>query len=137
MTDASGDDLVEMFSDGACRGNPGVGGWGVLLRYKQREKTLSGAEPDTTNNRMELMAAIMGLEALKRNSRVHLVTDSQYVRKGITEWLKDWKRRNWRTARHDLQVSWVRGHTGHPENERADRLANEAIDAMLESETGQ
>ena len=77
MTDASGDDLVEMFSDGACRGNPGVGGWGVLLRYKQREKTLSGAEPDTTNNRMELMAAIMGLEALKRNSHVHLVTDSQ------------------------------------------------------------
>lgn len=145
-----------MFSDGACRGNPGVGGWGVLLRYKQREKTLSGAEPDTTNNRMELMAAIMGLEALTRNSRVHLVTDSQYVRKGITEWLKDWKRRNWRTAdrkpvknddlwrrldavaaRHDLQVSWVRGHTGHPENERADRLANEAIDAMLATEIRQ
>ena len=147
---------MEMFSDGACRGNPGVGGWGVLLRYKQRGKILSGAEPDTTNNRMELMAAIMGLEALKRNSHVHLVTDSQYVRKGITEWLKDWKRRNWRTAdrkpvknddlwrrldavaaRHDLQVSWVRGHTGHPENERADRLANEAIDAMQAMETGQ
>jgi ribonuclease HI len=155
MIEAESQDLVEIFSDGACRGNPGIGGWGVLLRYRQTEKALSGAEADTTNNRMELTAAIMGLEALKRRSRVHLVTDSQYVRNGIIQWLKDWKRRNWRTAdrkpvknddlwrrldavvaRHDVQVSWVKGHAGHPENERVDQLANEAIDAMLSTGTG-
>ncbi|NIP71918.1 MAG: ribonuclease HI [Gammaproteobacteria bacterium] len=141
---------VEVFTDGACRGNPGPGGWGVLLRYRGHEKTLRGAEPETTNNRMELTAAIRALESLKRSCRVVLTTDSQYVRKGITEWMANWKRRGWKTAnrkpvknadlwrrldearaRHDVQWHWVRGHAGHPENERADRLANEAIDAML------
>ncbi len=141
---------VEIFSDGACRGNPGPGGWGALLRHKGREKTLSGAEPQTTNNRMELMAAIRALESLKRPCRVELTTDSQYVRKGITEWLPNWKRRGWRTADkkpvknedlwrrleaaasgHEITWHWVRGHSGHRENELADRLANDAIDAML------
>lgn len=143
-------DYVEIFTDGACRGNPGPGGWGVLLRYGGHEKQLSGAEPDTTNNRMELTAAIMALEALKRSCRVDLTTDSQYVRKGITEWLANWKRKGWKTsqrtpvknvdlwqrldaaaARHQVQWHWVRGHTGHAENELADQLANQAIDRML------
>jgi len=147
---ASEEDIVEIFSDGACRGNPGPGGWGVVLRYRKHEKELSGAEPQTTNNRMELTAVIMGLEALKRPSRVRLTTDSQYVSNGLREWLTDWKRRNWLTAdrkpvknedlwqrldaaaaRHDLDVHWVRGHTGHRENERADTLANSAIDELL------
>jgi len=142
---------TEIFTDGACRGNPGPGGWGVLLRYNGREKTLFGAEVLTTNNRMELMAAIQGLESLKRPCRVHLVTDSQYVQKGIEEWLAGWKRRGWKTAArkpvknvdlwqrldsatngHDIRWSWVRGHSGHPENERADRLANKAIDELLQ-----
>jgi ribonuclease HI len=141
---------VEIFTDGACRGNPGPGGWGALLRYGDHEKTLKGAERETTNNRMELMAAISALEELSRPCKVDLTTDSQYVRKGITEWLANWKRRNWKTAskqpvknvdlwqrleaathQHDIAWHWVRGHTGHPENERADELANEAIDAML------
>lgn len=141
---------VEIFSDGACRGNPGPGGWGALLRHKGREKTLSGAEPLTTNNRMELMAAIRALESLKRPCKVELTTDSQYVRKGITEWLPNWKRRGWRTAdkkpvknedlwrrleaaasNHEVTWHWVRGHSGHRENEMADQLANDAIDAML------
>ena len=140
---------VEIYSDGACRGNPGPGGWGVLLRYRGKEKTLSGAEPHTTNNRMELMAAIRGLEALKRPCKVRLTTDSQYLRQGITEWLPGWKRRGWRTAdrtpvknidlwqrleaaasRHEVEWHWVKGHSGHPENELVDRLANEAIDAL-------
>ncbi|NLO79362.1 MAG: ribonuclease HI [Xanthomonadaceae bacterium] len=140
---------VEIYSDGACRGNPGPGGWGVLLRYRGKEKTLSGAEPHTTNNRMELMAAIRGLEALKRPCKVRLTTDSQYLRQGITEWLPVWKRRGWRTAdrkpvknidlwqrleaaasRHEVEWHWVKGHSGHPENELVDRLANEAIDAL-------
>ncbi len=141
---------VEAWTDGACRGNPGPGGWGVLLRYNGHEKELYGAEPETTNNRMELMAAITALEALKRPSRVRLTTDSQYVRNGITQWMARWKRNGWRTAdrkpvknadlwrrldeaasRHQVEWHWVRGHTGHPENERADALANRAIDEML------
>jgi len=141
---------VEIFTDGACRGNPGPGGWAVLMRYGAHEKELSGAEPQTTNNRMELQAVIAGLKALKRRSRVKLTTDSQYVQKGITEWLADWKVRNWRTsgkkpvknedlwreldeaaARHEVSFEWVRGHTGHPENERVDQLANVAIDRLL------
>ncbi|MDX1698324.1 MAG: ribonuclease HI [Thiohalobacterales bacterium] len=140
-----------MFTDGACRGNPGPGGWGVLLRHKGHEKTLYGAEAQTTNNRMELMAAIQGLESLKRPCRVRLTTDSQYVQKGIQEWLAGWKRRGWKTAAkkpvknvdlwqrldaatdgHDIVWDWVRGHSGHPENELVDALANRAIDEMLE-----
>ena len=141
---------TEIYTDGACRGNPGPGGWGVLLRFNGHEKTLSGAEPLTTNNRMELMAAIQGLETLKRPCRVRLTTDSQYVQKGIQEWLANWKKRGWKTAarkpvknvdlwqrldqaaaRHQITWEWVRGHSGHPENELADALANQAIDELL------
>ncbi len=137
---------VEIWTDGACSGNPGPGGWGALLRYRDVEKELSGGERDTTNNRMELMAAIRALESLKRSCRVHLTTDSNYVRQGITEWLPRWQRNGWKTAskkpvknadlwkrlheaatHHDVEWSWVKGHSGHPENERADRLATEAI----------
>lgn len=143
-------DIVEIHTDGACRGNPGPGGWGAILSYDGHEKCLSGAEANTTNNRMELLAAIQALEALKRRCKVRLVTDSQYVRNGITEWMAKWKRNNWRTsnrtpvknadlwerldaaaARHDVDWVWVRGHAGHPENERADALARAAIDEML------
>jgi ribonuclease HI len=142
---------VEAYTDGACRGNPGPGGWGVLLRYKDNEKTLYGAEQETTNNRMELMAAIQALESLTRQCSVKLTTDSQYVQKGITEWLPNWKKRGWKTAArkpvknadlwrrldqavadHDVEWHWVRGHSGHPENEMADALANQAIDEMLQ-----
>jgi ribonuclease HI len=145
-------EVVEIYTDGACRGNPGPGGWGVVLRYKGREKTLYGGEPHTTNNRMELMAAIAGLEALKRHSQVALTTDSQYVKRGITEWMSDWKRRGWKTAdrkpvknvdlwqrlddlvgKHRVSWHWVRGHTGHVDNERADSLANQAIDELQDS----
>ena len=141
---------VEIYTDGACRGNPGVGGWGAVLRAGGRERELFGGEPATTNNRMELTAAIRALEALKRRCAVSLYTDSQYVRQGITTWLNDWKRRNWRTAdrkpvknqdlweqldalaaKHDVEWHWVRGHDGHPENERADALANRGIDELL------
>ena len=141
---------TEIFTDGACRGNPGPGGWGVLLRYNGHEKTLYGAEAQTTNNRMELMAAIKGLESLKRPCKVRLTTDSQYVMKGIQEWMHNWKKRGWKTAarkpvknvdlwqrldqvtrEHDIEWTWVRGHTGHPENEQADALANKAIDELL------
>lgn len=144
--------FVEIYSDGACRGNPGPGGWGVLLRYNGREKELWGGEAATTNNRMELMAAIRALEALKRRSRVRLYTDSLYVMKGISAWIGDWKRRGWRTAdkkpvknedlwrrldelaaKHDIEWRWVRGHAGHPENERADQLANRGIPAETNS----
>lgn len=144
--------FVEIYSDGACRGNPGPGGWGVLLRYDGREKELWGGEAATTNNRMELMAAIRALEALKRRSRVRLYTDSLYVMKGISAWIGDWKRRGWRTAdkkpvknedlwrrldelaaKHDIEWHWVRGHAGHPENERADQLANRGIPAETNS----
>ena len=145
-------EVVEIYTDGACRGNPGPGGWGVVLRYKGREKTLYGGETHTTNNRMELMAAIAGLEALKRHSNVALTTDSQYVKRGITEWMSDWKRRGWKTAdrkpvknvdlwqrlddlvgKHRVSWHWVRGHTGHVDNERADSLANQAIDELQDS----
>ncbi len=138
--------VVEIFTDGACSGNPGPGGWGVLLRYGDTEKTLYGGETQTTNNRMELMAAIEGLAALKRPCQVRLTTDSQYVRKGITEWMKGWKRNNWRTAakqpvknvdlwqrldseaaRHQVEWCWIKGHSGHRENEIADELARRGI----------
>jgi ribonuclease HI len=137
---------VEIFTDGACRGNPGPGGWAAILRYGDTEKELSGGDPATTNNRMEMMAAIAALEALKRPCRVRLYTDSQYVRDGITRWLPGWKTRSWRTAdkkpvknvdlwqrldaaaaRHQIDWIWVRGHAGHPENERADALARAAV----------
>ena len=140
--------VVEIYSDGACRGNPGPGGWGALLRYNGQEKELWGGQADTTNNRMELMAAIRALEALKRPSKVRLYTDSIYVMKGITTWIKAWKRRGWKTAdkkpvknddlwrelealaaQHDIEWHWVKGHAGHPENERADELANKGIPA--------
>jgi ribonuclease HI len=140
--------VVEIYSDGACRGNPGPGGWGALLRYNGTEKELWGGEADTTNNRMELMAVIRALEALKRRSQVKLYTDSLYVMKGITTWILAWKRRGWRTAdkkpvknedlwkrldelaaKHDVEWHWVKGHAGHPENERADQLANKGIPA--------
>lgn len=146
-------DLLEIFTDGACRGNPGPGGWGAVLRYKDTEKELCGAEPDTTNNRMELTAAISALASLKRRCRISLTTDSVYVKSGITEWLPGWKSRNWRTAdkkpvknidlwqqldeltaQHDIEWHWVKGHSGHRENERADALANLAIDRMLKKE---
>jgi ribonuclease HI len=140
---------VEVFTDGACRGNPGPGGWGVVLRYGDREKELYGGEPSTTNNRMELMAAIQALEALTRPCAVSLTTDSVYVRSGITDWIQKWKRNGWRTAgrkpvknqelwqrldaavqKHQIEWHWVKGHAGHPENERADQLANRGIDEL-------
>ena len=142
-------DVVEAFTDGACSGNPGPGGWGVLLRYGDHEKHLFGGEVATTNNRMELMAAIQALESLKRGCKVRLTTDSEYVKKGITEWLPQWKRRGWRTAdkkpvknvdlwqrldvavgRHQVEWHWVRGHSGHAENELADELARRGIPAV-------
>lgn len=142
---------VEIYTDGACRGNPGPGGWGALLRYNGHEREIYGGEPETTNNRMELQAAVQALNALRESCRVRLVTDSQYVRKGISEWLENWKRSGWRTAsrqpvknvdlwqaldaaaaRHEIEWRWVRGHSGHPENERADQLANRGIDEMQE-----
>ena len=139
---------VQIYTDGACKGNPGPGGWGALLRWGEHEKELFGGEARTTNNRMELTAVIRALAALERPMRVELHTDSQYVQKGITEWLPGWKRRGWRTAdrkpvknedlwreleaqvaRHDVRWHWVRGHAGHPENERADALANRGVPA--------
>lgn len=145
-------DMVEIFTDGACRGNPGPGGWGLLLRYKGNEKELKGAEKETTNNRMELMAAIMGLESLTRNAKVMLTTDSTYVKNGINQWIHNWKKNGWKTAakkpvknvdlwqrldqaiaEHDVSWAWVKGHSGHRENEIADQLANDAIDEMLVS----
>lgn len=141
---------VSIYTDGACRGNPGPGGWGAILRRGDDEKELYGAELATTNNRMELMAAIRALEALKRPCDVVLTTDSEYLRKGITEWLPQWKKRGWLTADkkpvknqdlwerleraahlHRIRWDWIRGHSGHPENERADQLANRAIDEIL------
>ena len=138
-------DAVHIWTDGACLGNPGPGGWGALLRWNGHERELSGGEAETTNNRMELMAAIRGLESLRRSCRVVLTTDSQYVRKGITEWMTNWKKNGWKTAskkpvknaelwqrldkareRHEVQWDWVKGHSGHPENERADELASAA-----------
>lgn len=140
-------DFVDIWTDGACKGNPGMGGWGALLRHGANEKELSGGEPDTTNNRMELLAVIQALKALKRTCRVVIHTDSQYVQKGMTEWLSGWKQRGWRTAgrkpvknadlwqeldtlvqEHDVSWRWVRGHAGDPGNERADDLANRGVD---------
>lgn len=137
---------VEAFTDGACSGNPGPGGWGVILRWNGVEKELKGGEAETTNNRMELMAAIQALEALKRPVAITIHTDSQYVKNGITQWIHGWKRNGWRTAgkepvknadlwqrldalvaKHAVAFEWVRGHAGHPENERADELARQGL----------
>lgn len=145
-------DVVEIFTDGACRGNPGPGGWAALLRFRGREKRLSGALPMTTNNRMELFAAVMALEALTRPCRVRLVTDSQYLKNGITEWIKNWKKRGWMTsqktpvknedlwrrldaaaARHEVEWLWTKGHNQHRENEAVDALAREAVDELLKT----
>ena len=142
---------VEIHTDGACSGNPGPGGWGVLLRFGAHERELAGGEPETTNNRMELMAAIEGLQALKEPCVVDLFTDSQYVQKGITEWLGGWQRRGWKTAdnkpvknadlwqkldaarrRHRVQWHWVKGHAGHVDNERVDALARLAVEQIKE-----
>lgn len=144
---------VTIYTDGACRGNPGPGGWGVLMMTRGKEKTLSGAEPETTNNRMEIRAAIEALSALKRGCKVVLYTDSRYVKDGINEWLPNWKARGWKTsnrkpvknedlwreldrvvAQHEIDWRWVRGHSGVHGNERADELANAAVDAMLNGE---
>ncbi len=138
---------VELFTDGACKGNPGWGGWGALLRYGTHEKELCGGEANTTNNRMELMAAIEGLRALSKPCKVTLTTDSEYVRRGVLEWMQNWKRNGWRTSdkkpvknqdlwqaldeaiqRHDIDWHWVKGHAGHTENERADALANRGVE---------
>jgi ribonuclease HI len=138
--------IVEIFTDGACSGNPGPGGWGAILRWNGTEKELSGGEAETTNNRMEMMAAIKALESLKRPVKARLHTDSQYLKGGITKWINNWKRNGWKTAAkkpvknvdlwrrleqaaaaHDVEWHWVRGHMGHPENERADELARNAI----------
>ncbi len=142
-------EMVDIYTDGACKGNPGVGGWGALLRAGGTEKELFGGEPATTNNRMELRAVIEGLSALTREAQVRVHTDSQYVQKGISEWIASWKRRGWRTAdnkpvknqdlwmqldtvaaRHRVQWVWVRGHAGHEGNERADALANRGVESV-------
>lgn len=141
--------MIEIYTDGACKGNPGVGGWGALLRYNEHEKELFGGEANTTNNRMELMAAIKGLEALKKPSQVRLTTDSNYVKQGINQWIHNWKKRQWKTADkkpvknkdlwvqldelaqlHDIQWCWVKGHSGHIDNERADELANKGVEQI-------
>ncbi|EGW53809.1 ribonuclease HI [Candidatus Endoriftia persephone] len=142
-------DLIEIFTDGACKGNPGPGGWGALLRFGSHEKRLCGGEPETTNNRMELMAVIQALRALKRASRARVTTDSQYVKNGITQWIHNWKRNGWKTAakkpvknadlwreldqevaQHQVEWAWIKGHSGHPENELADQLANQGIEGL-------
>ena len=147
MTERGAQRLVELYADGACKGNPGPGGWGVLLRAGDHERELHGGEPRTTNNRMELTAVIRGLAALKARARVRVYTDSQYVQKGISEWIHGWKRNGWRTASksevknadlwkkleevagaHQVEWHWVKGHAGHPENERADALANLGVE---------
>ena len=141
--------IVEIYTDGACKGNPGVGGWGALLRYAGHEREIFGGERLTTNNRMELLAAIRALETLKRPCTVHLHTDSQYVQKGISQWIDSWRARNWRTSgkkpvknedlwrlldhltqQHEIEWYWVRGHSGHSDNERADQLANRGVEMI-------
>lgn len=142
-------DQIEIFTDGACSGNPGPGGWGAILRAASVEKQLWGGAPDTTNNRMEMLAVIRALEALKRSVRIRLHTDSQYVLKGMTEWIEGWKKRGWKTAgkepvknedlwrqldalaaKHEIEWIWVKGHAGHPENERCDELARQGVEAV-------
>ena len=141
--------FVELFTDGACKGNPGVGGWGALLRFGETEKRMYGGEAETTNNRMEMMAVICALEALTEPCNVTITTDSKYVLQGMTEWLENWKQRNWQTAakkpvlnvdlwkrldqaasEHQIQWHWVKGHSGHRENEIADELANQGIEEL-------
>ena len=141
---------VELYTDGACRGNPGKGGWGALIRYGGVEKKICGGERQTTNNRMELLAVIMGLEVLTQSCTVRITTDSKYVLSGASEWIVNWKKRNWLTSskkpvmnvelwqrldtllqRHDIEWEWVKGHSGHPENEIADQLANKGIDELI------
>ena len=153
-TESKSEMWVELYTDGACKGNPGVGGWGALLRYGAHEKELFGGQAHTTNNRMELSAVIEGLRALKKSSRVQVYTDSKYVQKGVTEWLEGWKARGWKTASkspvknddlwkdldallhlHDLSWHWVKGHAGHVDNERADELANQGVASVLGSGT--
>ena len=148
-------DKVEIWTDGGCKGNPGPGGWGAILKYKDKVKELKGGEPDTTNNRMELMAAITALESLKRPCEVIVHTDSQYVRNGVTSWMNNWKRNGWRTAdkspvknddlcrrldearaSHKIDWRWVKGHAGNPMNERADVLATEAMAPFLNGARG-
>ena len=143
------EELIRIFTDGACKGNPGPGGWGALLQWNGHERELFGGEANTTNNRMELLAVINALEALQRRCRAEVYTDSQYVQKGISEWISSWKRRGWKTAdrkpvknadlwvrldelasRHELSWHWVRGHDGHVENERADDLANRGVQSL-------
>jgi ribonuclease HI len=149
FTSTNSAEIVRVYSDGACKGNPGPGGWGALLKIGERERELFGGEPQTTNNRMELTAVIRALEALSGPCTVEVYTDSQYVQKGVSEWLGDWKRRGWRTAdkkpvknvdlwreldwlagAHRISWHWIKGHAGHPENERADALANRGVEEM-------
>jgi|TARA_B110000305_G_scaffold242106_1_gene319962 ribonuclease HI len=144
--------VVTLFTDGACKGNPGPGGWGVLLEYDGLEKTLFGGTPETTNNRMELTAAIEGLQALKRSCEVDLYTDSVYVKDGVTKWITNWKKNGWKTSakkpvanqdlwqqldaivgQHNVRWHWVKGHSGHPGNERADQLANQGVETCVKS----
>ena len=148
--DSSADEAVEIFTDGACKGNPGPGGWAALLRFRGVTRTLSGAQARTTNNRMEMIAAIKALEAFKRPCRVILATDSQYLKRGMTEWLAGWKRKGWKTsegmpvknvdlwkrldelvAHHNVEWRWVRGHNNHRENELADQLARQEVAELL------
>jgi len=149
MTDSKSSDVIEIYTDGACKGNPGTGGWGALLKHAGKTRELFGGEAHTTNNRMELTAVIRALEALKRRCRVRLHTDSQYVQQGISEWIHAWKKRGWKTAdrkpvknedlwrrldelaaQHDVEWLWVRGHSGHDGNEHADMLANRGVDSV-------
>ena len=148
-------DRVDIFTDGACRGNPGPGGWGAVMRFKGKEKQLYGGDLETTNNRMELKAVIEALEQLTRPAAVRVTTDSKYVKQGITEWIHNWKRNGWRTAakkpvknsdlwqeldelaaKHDVVWDWVKGHSGHPDNELADALANKGIDELAQGQEG-